>query len=170
MSTSDVVFFEKSFTLSCTGTSRDCQTCEHQTITYYQKGKSEESHCLCPFTTYPEFVQVEEREEEQEENEKEKQQQIQRGFTKIVKKCHSCPIGAQCMFPGSYGMNITDVQKINVTTMNGSTNVYDPRNWMKADQGYWKIPWETNPNKMFVKCLDEELCLEQDQCTCAHST
>ena len=144
----------------------NCQKCESSTITYNQKGKSLKSHCLCPFTTYPEFVQGEEGEEEREEEEKEEKKitHTQQDLTKIVKKCHSCPIGAQCMFPGSYGLNVTNIQKLDYTK-NGSTNIYHPLNWMKAEQGYWKIPWEINPNEMFVKCLDEELCLEQDQCT-----
>jgi hypothetical protein len=133
-----------------------CIACISATTTYLDLGSDHEEDCMCKPGTYPQF------EHQVPEDEREDSDIVPRPT--VVAKCMPCPYGAQCRLPGSQFLNITLGEYSNISRTNNITNPFITGNWYKSSHGYWKIPWEDDIEKKFIKCVDEELCLENDFC------
>lgn len=141
-------------------TGSDCDSCMHPTTTYLSTGNDHKENCMCPEGLYPVFEQQEDFED----------QVVADGEEPLVAQptvittCKPCPDGGQCRLPGSLGLNVTRGEFENINRTKNETNPFIQSNWYKSKAGYWKIPWENDIEKKFIKCVDEQLCLDNDIC------
>lgn len=65
-------------------------------------------------------------------------------------ECRECPVGAVCSRP------------------NSSSDLFKQEAWMKSEKDYWRIPWSSNVDTSYIRCVSKDVCLDQDRCAPGH--
>jgi hypothetical protein len=141
-------------------TGSDCDSCMYPTTTYLSTGNDHKENCMCPEGLYPVFEQPEDFEDQVDVDGEEPLV----AQPTVIASCKQCPDGGQCRLPGSLDLNVTRGEFEDIDRTNNETNPFVQSNWYKSKAGYWKIPWEDDIEKKFIKCVDEQLCLDNDIC------